>query len=481
MKMLWHRLYFGRVRNGRKSRSGIWVTILLVVVFGVGPAGAATWSFVVTGDSLGFDNGLNEEILSEIAREIAHRDVDFLLFTGDLVDCNSAVFENCLINWREIMQPIYDANIAVYPCRGNHDHASGFVPDWQRVFADLPDNGPVGEEHMTYSVRHKNAFIASLDLYANGNPVNVNQVWLDGELAANDRPHVFFFGHEPAFAANHQDSLDDDPEKRDTFWASIRDAGGRTYFCSHDHFYDHARVIDGDGDPNNDIHQYIAGTAGSGFYDFTPPYEGDNGDYTVEQWYHAANYGYILVEIDGFEARLTWMERMMGTEGEWEYRANDVWSYRVRQAITVVWPDGGESVVGGNEYSIEWRTDAEADVEHLVIEYSTNGGANWSAVATVGNSGSYEWIVPGVDSQKCVVRVSDLEDRTVADISDDMFTIFQCRGPIGGDVNGDCYTDFFDLASIASDWAEGAALGQIAVLAEAWCECGNPFDVLCEE
>jgi hypothetical protein len=80
-----------------------------------------------------------------------------------------------------------------------------------------------------------------------------------------------------------------------------------------------------------------------------------------------------------------------------------------------------------------------------------------------------------------MVRVSNSHDRAVGDISDDSFTIFQCRGPIAGDVNGDCYANFSDLALIASDSPEDTVLLQIAALADVWCDCGNPFDASCDE
>ena len=82
----------------------------------------------------------------------------------------------------------------------------------------------------------------------------VNQAWLESQLEGNVKPHVFAFGHEPAFRALHYDCLDMHPDRRDAFWNSLKAAGSRAYFCGHDHFYDHARVDDGDGNPNNAVH-----------------------------------------------------------------------------------------------------------------------------------------------------------------------------------------------------------------------------------
>jgi hypothetical protein len=137
----------------------------------------------------------------------------------------------------------------------------------------------------------------------------INQQWLDAQLAGNTQPHVFVFGHEPAFRALHTDCLDAYPERRDAFWASLKSAGGRTYFCCHDHYYDHARVDDGDGNPDNDVHQFIVATAGAPLYTWTPPYNGNNSSFTIEQLYHAERHGYLLVEVNDLVVTTTWVER----------------------------------------------------------------------------------------------------------------------------------------------------------------------------
>jgi hypothetical protein len=224
------------------------------------------------------------------------------------------------------MQPVYTAGIRVLAIRGNHENA-GSVNAWNSVFAGayaMPGNGPSGELNVTFSFAQNNAFFVGLDQYS-GHTHRVNQAWLDGQLGADARPHVFVLGHEPAFQAEHADCMDDYPVDRDAFWASVATAGGRTYFCGHDHFYDHARIDDGDGDPNNDLHQYIVGTAGAPFHTFDGVYAGINGDMTPLEQYCASAYGYVVIDIDDLHATLTWMERSSAGN----YYAADVWSYTV--------------------------------------------------------------------------------------------------------------------------------------------------------
>ena len=312
----------------RKSETKIsflsffWLAILLTGCPG------PRWKFAVIGDSRsrGGDNGVNIAILSELAEEIVNKRVDFVLVSGDLVNgyVEQIALESQLNTWRNIMQPVYDAGIGVYVVRGNHDvgDPAGVIA-WNNIFKDefaLPDNGPVGEENLTYSVTHKNAFIVALDQYVR--PQQVNQAWLDNQFTSNTKPHLFVFGHEPAFKAQHTDCLGVYPADRDAFWASIENAGGRTYFCGHDHFYNHARV-DNDGDQGNDIHQYIVGTAGAPLYDWSGNYDGNNSNYTLKSVHYAKEYGYVVIEISGLDVTLTWMERV----SPGNYKAAEKWNY----------------------------------------------------------------------------------------------------------------------------------------------------------
>ena len=277
------------------------------------------WSFIVIcdsrSDSASENNGVNTPILAEIANEIVAHNVDFILYPGDLVfgEVGQAGMQSQFRTWRDTMQIVYDANIGVYPVRGNHDMGSPSITTaWRNVFFfgddPLPNNGPTGEIGMTYSLVHKNAFIVGLEQCINYQ--RFNQTWLNAQLAANTKPHIFVFGHFPAFKTAHG-CLDNYPTQRNTFWASLKNAGCRTYFCAHDHFFDHAVVDDGDGDSSNDIHQYIVGTGGAERRSWSPPYNGNNGGMTVQQIRHAEMvYGYILVKvINDTDLTMIWYQR----------------------------------------------------------------------------------------------------------------------------------------------------------------------------
>ncbi len=317
---------------------------------------ATSWRFVVTGDCRsGSDgSGVNEVILDKVARAVSKEDIEFVLFTGDLVYGHAdrknrgdegalQRLEEELLLFRNTMEPIYSKNIPVYCVRGNHsatqrypDHAGH--PDhrpiwpetkkvWDKVMSGkyaMPGNGPEREKNVTFSAIHRNALIVGLDLYtphidsaanADGSfPKDacrrVNQTWLDHQLKLNPKQHVFAFTHEPAFKVQHNDCMHGDNAYgvdfsvyRNQFWESIAAADTRVYFCGHDHGFAHARIDDGDGNINNDIHQLVVGTAGAGV-DISPNYDGYNAPYTPIPQQHAGLYGYVLVEVQGPRASL---------------------------------------------------------------------------------------------------------------------------------------------------------------------------------
>ena len=270
-----------------------------------GTCNGDSWTFVVVGDSRGSNNGVNTSVWGHMVNAIIKEGAEFVLFPGDLTtNGDLGQFDK----WIDTTQPLYDANIDVYAVRGNHDDSS--LSAWNNAFSGgyrFPQNGPSNARNLTFSASHKNAFIVGLDNYSSS--AEVDQNWLNAQLAANTKPHIFVFGHEPAFAADHSDTLDDHSSARDTFWKSIKDAGGRTYFSGHDHFYDHARIDDRDGNSSNDVHQFIVGTAGAPLYSFDGSYTGNNGNYKPVQQHFEKQYGYIVIHIDGLNVQMTFKKR----------------------------------------------------------------------------------------------------------------------------------------------------------------------------
>ena len=274
------------------------------------------WRFAVVGDT---HVTTNSDTIKEMIPYFLQDSIDLLLICGDLVEggkmTTAAELEAEFVMWQAIFQPLYDKGIGIYPVRGNHeDDAANNIAVWNKIFSGnkvLPQNAPTGETNLTYSFNHKNAFFIGLDTYVNIH--KINQTWLNEQLTANKQPHIFVFGHEAAFKVFHSDCLDDFSTERNAFWSSLTNAGVKTYFCGHDHFFDVTQIDDGDGNTQNDIYQYVVG-GGGGWLMSKYNYNGVNAPYSIKGVYHQKAHGYVLVEISGettndLDVVLTWKER----------------------------------------------------------------------------------------------------------------------------------------------------------------------------
>jgi hypothetical protein len=155
-----------------------------------------------------------------------------------------------------------------YPVVGNHELPGagqefylGSNMDWLREYNaggnSLPhivNAGPPGCRETTYSFDYQNAHFVVLNEYydgtsdaaIDGDVVDALYDWLAEDLASTLKPHIFVFGHEPAYpqpdADNGRqrhigDSLDKYPARRDRFWRLLRDRGVVAYICGHTHNY----------------------------------------------------------------------------------------------------------------------------------------------------------------------------------------------------------------------------------------------------
>ena len=95
--------------------------------------------------------------------------------------------------------------------------------------------------------------------------------------------------------------------------------------------------------------------------------------------------------------------------------------------LELVEPDGGEPIVAGATYTVRWIDfrDEPNCLGDYVLDYSIDDGQSWIHVDSnsVSNSCSYDWLVPAVDSNECLVRISDANDASIYDTSDAVFTI----------------------------------------------------------
>jgi hypothetical protein len=322
--------------------------LLLATQVAIRPAGGtaeeASWKFVVLCDTRsnpcdadGGVHGVNAAVLGRIAVAVAAEKPDVVLVPGDLILGNGYTCkppqpapdppENQFRLWRQVLKPVYDTGARVLPLRGNHEmDRDAIMSDWsscrkrqpveqtilnayRAVFNDsyIPANGPGTQKGLTYSLSHKNALFVGLD--ETTDQFQVDQKWFDKVLAKDKRTHLFVFGHYPAYAVKHKDCLACYGRARNRFWDAIGNAGGRLYFCGHDHFYDRAAIPDAKG---HLLQQVLVGNGGAPFSSDPDGYP----DPKVRREEHIENaYGYVVVSVKGREvsARL----KVLDPSGVW--------------------------------------------------------------------------------------------------------------------------------------------------------------------
>jgi hypothetical protein len=88
----------------------------------------------------------------------------------------------------------------------------------------------------------------------------------------------------------------------------------------------------------------------------------------------------------------------------------------------VLSPNGGEVIDGGTNSTINWWSN-ELGL-YIDIELSTDSGATWNYIVEdlwIYQISSYEWQVPNINSEQCLIRLGDFSCRY--DVSDSVFTI----------------------------------------------------------
>lgn len=82
---------------------------------------------------------------------------------------------------------------------------------------------------------------------------------------------------------------------------------------------------------------------------------------------------------------------------------------RKQKDVVVFRPNGGERLIAGTEETLSW--DPVWPREPMKLEYSTNGGNNWTIIADSVRSSEYMWKVPRTPSEECLLRVTPLRQQ----------------------------------------------------------------------
>ena len=105
--------------------------------------------------------------------------------------------------------------------------------------------------------------------------------------------------------------------------------------------------------------------------------------------------------------------------------SDDTFSIR-SSMISLLAPNGDEEWLGGTVQSIEWRPDAVID--SVGLDYSVDRGLNWlEIVSSTPDDGEFDWRIPDILSDSCLVSVSRVGSSNPFDISDRAFSISPSR------------------------------------------------------
>jgi hypothetical protein len=101
--------------------------------------------------------------------------------------------------------------------------------------------------------------------------------------------------------------------------------------------------------------------------------------------------------------------RVSETDGEPTDSSDSLFSIVSQPFITVTSPNGGESWAAGSAHDITWNS--SSSVTEVGIEYSADNGVTWTAVVdAMENTGTYNWTIPDVNSNNCLIRIGSTKD-----------------------------------------------------------------------
>ncbi len=224
---------------------------------------------------------------------------------GSTVRWSEAPLPDQYSHWKAAMAPILGIS---YPVRGNHetygdvntpgpDYAKAWMDNIANVLPQIPKNGPPNEVGMSYSFSNNNVFIIGLEQSYATNWYQVNQPWLNAQLAGQYPPlHLCLRSLSGVFTCRpnlEEGSLADHPAQRDAFWKSLGDSSVNIYFAGHIHLYNRAKISI-DGGP--EIQQIVVGTGGAPLVSWDGKYPDPR---VILESHLEGQYGYSLVTVNG--------------------------------------------------------------------------------------------------------------------------------------------------------------------------------------
>jgi len=106
--------------------------------------------------------------------------------------------------------------------------------------------------------------------------------------------------------------------------------------------------------------------------------------------------------------------------------------------LSLTYPKGGDYIISGSLITITWNYEL---VSNIRIDFSEDNATTWQKITASipANEHSYEWTVPDISSDQCLIKISDAANESLYDLTDDVFTIGEIKS-IGGPYEVDDHT-----------------------------------------
>ncbi|WP_267549775.1 metallophosphoesterase [Rhizobium rhizogenes] len=202
--------------------------------------------FVLYGDSCsGVSGALHEGTFAAVNSVLRRLDPppEFILFPGDEIIGLTADPEALRAQWRHWLDQEmawFDRQATpIWHTTGNHTTYDEMSEQVFREVLQLPENGPPGQEGLSYWVRHGDLLLVFVNTLWTGlgGEGHVETEWLEATLKAHtDVRHKIVLGHHPVFPVNgfagaYQREIG--PEYARRFWDILVEADVFAYVCSH--------------------------------------------------------------------------------------------------------------------------------------------------------------------------------------------------------------------------------------------------------
>ncbi len=329
-------------------------TISLLCVIFLSGSVRAQWKFGIIADTQWKkDDGMNPNsvavgIIRQVDREFIRHGVRFVIALGDLSNDGLPVGVDTRATYT---QDLYNAGIAFYPIRGNHDDHAATAAEFVRVFpqtqngvnnrtpedafnyTDSAMTHPVpklGERFtlgtcfsspspslagLSYAFTYENATFVMIDAFtladSSANTVASQQDWISHVISSRaPGTHAFVIGHQGVIMEDHDDTFfgenpAENPEDSDRFIRSLYKNGVRLLFGGHDHMHNRAIVTTTDGGPAH-VQQLIVASDSYKFY--TPVVPSNDEKFNLPAFGRLRQFqlaqdlyqiGYSIVTVDG--------------------------------------------------------------------------------------------------------------------------------------------------------------------------------------